>query len=165
MIKQAALMILSLVGMVGWVIGLTISCMATGNWAFLGSVIYPAIVISLGLGLTLLLVAKTFPSPPGSALWALATYGSLSLTIGIILFLINKWLLPMIEADAKLQDLGRWLNGFGGSATESYFFLAVGIILLWVAVARLPTQQAWDGEGPTDEWPGSPLSQDSPGMM
>ncbi len=151
MIKQIGWTLLVMLGSFSWVIVLANRCLETGNGAFLGRFIFPVSVISLGLALTIILVAKTSPFPPDSASWMLGVYGTASLALGIEGFLLGHWLMPIINADAKLQDVASAMLGVGGTAANfCYIFLTAGVIMLCVVVSRLPAQKIQGGEGTTE---------------
>ena len=141
MVTRYGPMLGAIIGALGWLIGFTVLCVVTGNLGFLAKIFYPGLVISLGMGLTFIVVLQLLPQPPGVSGISMTTmWGTLSFGVGVMWFLLNHWVAPLIDADPKMITA---LNAVGGYYKTGdlmpYAFLTTGVILLGVVAVRFPT--------------------------
>jgi hypothetical protein len=116
-----------LVGCCGWVLGLGIACLWTGDTR-LAKPLLPGLAVSLALGLALVVahaaVERVSPRHSTTTLW-----GMVLLLLALLCLLINHWIEPMIrdsiaEHPFLLSDFW-WFSDRWATVT-----LAVAVILL-----------------------------------
>lgn len=83
----------------GWVVGLTLACLAVGETGVLRASLVPAIIMSVGLAAVFVTVSELANRyfGRGHIQATAATVGSLLLLLGLLVYVINYWLAPQID--------------------------------------------------------------------
>ncbi len=123
----------STIGMLGWLIGLTITCLITGNMEALKKVFYLGFVISLSMGVLFIVMMELVTRLYGRGrLFMLTLWGALLFNVGILILLFQYWVGPtMMKQVVPVADQGRW------SWTNPSVSLTVGLILLIIAAVNI----------------------------
>ncbi len=127
------------VGFLGWLIGLTVVCLASGRTEILIKLLPAGFLISVGLALGAILTMELVLQRFGrGSMFRLTLWGVVWLDVGIIWLLINHWLAPLIASDPGLYETMRRL-GATGWTSDIYPLgaMAVGVVLLACAVFRV----------------------------
>lgn len=126
----------TLVGFLGWVIGLSVIGLAAGKPQLVFDHLLPGITISLGLGLSCLMVMECLLQLYGRrdmALFQMALWGMLSTSVGLLLMLLNYWLLPRLTEDpdtlAQLRRTGS-VTQIGDAVPTGLMLLGAGLLAL-----------------------------------
>ncbi len=95
-----------IVGMLGWVFGLTVVCLATGNAGVLVELLPVSLAVSLamGFGFVVTLEAIRTAYPDDQRLFQLALWGILGMDIGVLLLVCKVWILPVLVERAAERD-------------------------------------------------------------
>ncbi len=127
------------IGFLGWVIGFAVVCMATGHANVLPRVMPVAVLVSLALGATAILVMELGLRAHGRGRFALLTLGGVLLSdVAILWLLINHWLAPIIEAEPGLAEtLMRIGSLYKTGDAPPVAMLAAGTALLLIAAVRV----------------------------
>lgn len=93
------------IGMLGWLIGLTIFCLATGMTDLLSQVFLPGLLISLIMVGFFILILESVIHRFGFRHYTLQiTLWALLLSVmGLMIFILNHWLAPLIEQHPELS--------------------------------------------------------------
>ena len=125
-------------GYFGWVMGLAIVVLRSGDWAAVVDVLLPATVVTAGLfgSLVICLVPFTGSERRADLLWVL--FGRLAFDFGLIGTLLRQWILPRLSEDAGNLDALRST----GSTVEvplllGWPMMAAGAVLLTLSARRL----------------------------
>lgn len=139
------------IGFLGWVIGLAVVCVLSGQTSLLARVVPIGVLISLGLALTVIVmmecVLRVFGR--GGGFFQLTLWGVLCLDVGILWLLINHWLAPMIAAEPRLVETMQHLGGVY-KTTDAFplALLAAGVVLLAIAAGRMLRNPQSGAESP-----------------
>ncbi len=122
------------IGFLGWVIGLTVVCLATGHGGVLPKVLPVGVLVSLALGVTAILVMELVLRAHGRGRLFMLTLGGVLLSdVAILWLLINHWLAPIIEGEPGLAEaLTRIGSFYKTSDALPAAMLAAGTALLLI---------------------------------
>ena len=122
------------IGFLGWVIGFTVVCLATGHGGVLPKVLPVGVLVSLALGVTAILVMELVLRAHGRGrLFMLTLWGVLLSDAAILWLLINHWLAPIIEGEPGLAEaLTRIGSFYKTSDALPAAMLAAGTALLLI---------------------------------
>ncbi len=122
------------IGFLGWVIGVTVVCLATGHGGVLPKVLPVGMLVSLALGVTAILVMELVLRAHGRGrLFMLTLLGVLLSDVAILWLLINHWLAPIIEGEPGLAEaLTRIGSFYKTSDALPAAMLAAGTALLLI---------------------------------
>ena len=126
-------------GFLGWLIGLTVVCLASGRTGILIKLLPAGFLISVGLALGAILTMELVLQRFGrGGMSRLTLWGVVWMDVGIIWLLINHWLAPLIASDPGVDETVRRL-GATGWTSDIYPLgaMAVGVVLLACAVFRV----------------------------
>ena len=133
------------IGFLGWVIGLTVVCLATGHGGVLPKVLPLGVLVSLALGVSAILVMELVLRAHGRGrLFMLTLWGVLLSDVAILWLLINHWLAPLIEGEPGLAEALTRIGSFykTGDALPAAMLAAGTAILLIGTVWVLRTPPA-----------------------
>jgi hypothetical protein len=127
------------VGCLGWMIGLTAVCLASGNVEVWSRFAFMGFAVSLSMAgiliVTLELALRTFGR---GGMFQLILWGELTLFMGVLVLLLNHWIAPVLESSTRMMETLRQLGGYHRTGdllpTAS---LAASAILLGIAAYRL----------------------------
>lgn len=134
-------------GFLGWLVGFTVFCFATGNTAPLAEFFYLGLAISLALALNVIVAGEAMLRlyPQDRSMFLVSLWGMLLLAMGVLLLLLNHWIAPIIErypkmlADLQRVNFGRGPAVYRTSDTVPAVSLTLAVVLLAVTVVRLAT--------------------------
>ncbi|MCH8151144.1 MAG: hypothetical protein IH830_02080 [Planctomycetes bacterium] len=138
------------IGFLGWIIGLAVVCVLSGQTSLLARVVPTGVLISLGLALTAIVMMEcALRVFRGGGFFQLTLWGVLGVDVGILWLLINHWLAPMIAAEPRLVETMQHLGGVY-KTTDAFplALLAVGVVLLAIATVRMLRSPRSGGESP-----------------
>ena len=94
------------IGVLGWLIGLSIACLATGHTGLLLRVFPAGLVLSLGMAAVLIIVLEDAIRRFGAAhpLFQVSLWGLLLTDMGILILLVNHWIAPIIDSTPALAE-------------------------------------------------------------
>lgn len=123
----------SIIGTLGWLIGLTISCLISGNVEALKKVFYLGLVISLSMGILFVVVIELMTRLYGKGrLFMMTLWGVLLFNIGLLVLLVQYWVGPTMMSQAmSVGDQGRL------SLTNPSVLLTAGLVLLVIAAVNI----------------------------
>ena len=127
------------IGVCGWLIGLAVVLPLQGQGAAFWEIFWPGLCLSLGMSFLLIVLMESVRRTCGGGwVFQLTLWGGLLFCMGLMLFLLNHWLL---EVAARHRELGAALARSGGGYRmpeyEPVLSMALGAILLAVVAARL----------------------------
>lgn len=133
------------IGILGWLIGLTIFCLATGMTDLLSQVFLPGLLISLIMVGFFILILESVIHRFGVrhytfqiTLWALLLSG-----MGLMIFILNHWLAPLID---QHPELSRKLVE-GGSVYRISDVVPIALMAAGVALMTITTVAILRGNG------------------
>ena len=127
------------IGFLGWLIGLAVVCVATGETAVLGQVALPGLAVSLGAaGLVIVTLESARGILGRGGAFRLLLWGELLFFVGLLILLLNHWIAPLIDGAPGLrramERLGSvYRTGDGAPAA----LMAAGTILLGFVLGHL----------------------------
>lgn len=133
----------STIGILGWLIGFSIFCLATGNRALLGEAFLPGLLISLIFAAVVVFVLETVIQRFGAGHWLfqVSLWGLLLSLMGLMVFLMNHWLAPLIDRHPDMvKTLSRMGSVYKTSDVVPLALMAAGLLLLVVAVVYILKQ-------------------------
>ena len=130
----------STVGILGWIIGFTIFCLATGHTGALREALVPGLLGSLAIAAVFILVLEATIRLYGAAhpMFHLNLWGLLLSGMGGLTFVVNHWLAPIIDRHPELaEQLQRAGSVYRVSDTLPIALLAAGVVLLAISVTKM----------------------------
>src|SRR5512134_2084095 len=129
----------TVVGFAGWLIGLALVCLATGELAMLGQVALPGLAVSLGAaGLVIVTFGLVAASPGRERMLRPLLVGQVLFLAGILILLVNHWIAPLVDAAPALR---RAIDRLGGVYRTGDWLptglMAAGTVLFGRALAQV----------------------------
>ncbi len=127
-------------GTLGWLIGFSIICLTTGSMDILLQVLPPGLMMSLIMAGTFVFVAESVTYRFGYRhyMLQLSLWAILLSFMGMMMFILNHWLAPLIEKNpvlvSKLNSMG---SVYRTSDLVPNILMAVGLILLLVVIISI----------------------------
>jgi hypothetical protein len=127
------------VGFAGWLIGLAVVCVATGELSVLGQVALPGLAVSLGAaGLVIVTFGLAAASPGRERVLRPLLVGQALFFVGILILLVNHWIAPLVDAAPELRLAIERLGGvYRTGDWLPTALMAAGTVLLGRALAQL----------------------------
>lgn len=128
------------IGILGWLIGFSIVCLAAGSTETLLKVLPPGLTISLiAAGIIIVVMESVIHRfGYGHYMLQLTLWALLLSFMGLLMFVLNHWLAPLIEADSGLTAmLARTGSVYRVGDTVPTLLMTAGVCLLAVVVVLL----------------------------
>lgn len=137
------------IGCLGWMIGLTVLCLASDNMEVWSRFAFTGFAASLAMAgiliLTLELALRTFGR---GGMFQLILWGELTFFIGVLALFLNYWIAPVLESSPRMMETMQWIGGcHRTSDLLPAASLAISVILMTcVVVCLLRTGERSNGE-------------------
>jgi hypothetical protein len=130
----------TVIGCLGWWIGLAAVCIASGETGVLGRVAWPGIAVSLGIAATFLVTSELALAVLGrGTAFRLVLWGELAFFVGVLILLVNHWIAPLIDASPDLRAaMGRLGGCYRTGDAVPAALMTVGAALLAFVLVRRP---------------------------
>lgn len=123
------------VGIFGWLIALFVVCALSGSWALWWRFGPAALCISAAVAgavlATVELLIRHYGYTPKLQLWL---WAEILLFMGLLLLMINHWLLPQIRADPDLFATMKALGAVTTTGDGFAMLCLLGSTILWLVV-------------------------------
>ena len=125
------------IGLLGWLIGLTVFCLLADVPGLLGKVFLPGLLISLMMAGFFIFILESVIHRFGARhyMLQLSIWALLLSIMGLMMFILNHWLAPLIDRTPALsRKLAEAGSVYRTTDTFPIILMAAGVILLIFAV-------------------------------